>query len=146
MRIMPQNVSSISSDDFTYLRGEIRHEDNLINHRLSWLVSSQSFLLTGSAIALNGPLQSKSPVYAQLSLTLVSLIPIVGVLVCVLSCLTICAGVIQMRLVRRLAGMCHPRHLPGVQGTDLTRRLGLSGPVATPVIFLLVWLVLVTRQ
>ncbi len=139
---MSHNDSSVSTTDFVFLREEIRHEDNLINQRVSWLVSSQSFLLTGFAIALNGPLQARFPQYERLNLLLISLIPVVGVVICLVSYLSIFAGVLHMRQIRRLAGTFHPRHLPGVQGTDVTRRMGLSGPVLTPVVFLIVWLVL----
>ena len=142
---MPQHDSSIPVTDFVFLREEIRHEDNLLNQRISWLVSSQSFLLTGFAIALNGPLQAKSAKYEQLGLLLVSLIPIVGVLISLISQVTILAGVIHMQQIRRLAGAFHPAHLPGVQGTSLTRWFGLSGPTVTPLIFLAVWLVVLVR-
>ena len=37
------------------IRRRIEHEDNLLNQRVSWVVSSQAFLLTGYAILLNGP-------------------------------------------------------------------------------------------
>ena len=37
------------------IRKRIEHEDNLLNQRVSWIVSSQAFLLTGYAILLNGP-------------------------------------------------------------------------------------------
>ena len=142
---MSHNNSSVSTTDFVFLREEIRHEDNLINQRVSWLVSSQSFLLTAFAISLNGPLQAKFAQYERLNILLISLIPIVGVVICLVSHLTIFAGVLHMRQIRHLAGTFHPRHLPGVQGTDVTRRLGSSGPVLTPVIFLVVWLVLLIR-
>ena len=32
------------------IRRRIEHEDNLLNQRVSWIVSSQPFLLTGYAI------------------------------------------------------------------------------------------------
>jgi hypothetical protein len=102
--VMSHNDSSVATSDFAFLREEIRHEDNLINQRLSWLVSSQSFLLTGFAIALNGPLQARFPQYERLNLVLMSLIPVVGVVICLVSYLTIFAGVLHMRQIRRLAG------------------------------------------
>jgi hypothetical protein len=43
----PEMDRTFTTSDFVFLREEIRHEDNLINQRLSWLVSSQAFLLTG---------------------------------------------------------------------------------------------------
>ena len=134
--------SSLSPSDFLFLREEIRHEDNLVNQRVAWLVSSQSFLLTAFAIALNSPAHARFPHYERLNATLIAVIPIAGVVICLVSVLTILAGVLHMRQIRRLAGAFHPQHLPGVQGTVTTRLLGVSGPVLAPVILLVVWLVL----
>ena len=125
-----------------FLPEETRHEDNLINQRLSWLVRSQSFLLTAFAISQNSPPQAKSAQYERLNISLVSMIPISGVVMCLVSYLTIFAGVLHMRQIRRLAGSFHARHPPGVQGTDVTRQLGLSGPVLAPLILLGMWVVL----
>lgn len=36
-------------------RGQLQHEDNLVNHRVSWLVASQSFLLGTYAFLVNSP-------------------------------------------------------------------------------------------
>src|SRR5215469_324885 len=143
---MTQDDTSIPRDDLVFLREEIRHEDNLLNQRISWLVSSQSFLLTGFAIALNGPLHAKFVRYEHLAVALVSWIPIVGVLISMIGQITILAGLLHMRQVRRLSRMFHPAHVPGVQGTSVTRWLGLSGPVLTPLIFLVVWIAFLLRQ
>ena len=137
---------SITATEYSFLREEIRHEDNLINQRLSWLVSSQSFLLTGFAISLNGPIQTKLPAYDRLNTALVAWLPVAGVLTDVVSCVTIMAALLHMRDIRRLAGESHPQHFPSVQGTALTRAMGLSGPVATPFIFLVVWLALLLHR
>jgi hypothetical protein len=138
--------SHLSSEDYVFLREEIRHEDNLVNQRLSWLVSSQSFLLTGFAIAINSPFQSKFPDYERLTVVLVTLLPFAGVLTCGLSSLTIWAAVLHMKEIRRLAGNAHPVHLPPVHGTIWTRTLGLSGPLLTPFVFLTVWLILLAKR
>jgi hypothetical protein len=137
---------ALTTEQFIFLREEIRHEDNLINQRLSWLVSSQSFLLTGFAIALNGPVQSKFPDYEKLTIALVDLLPAAGILTCILSFITIWAALIRMKTIRQLAGHTRPPHMPPVHGTDLTRKMGLSGPVLTPLIFLAVRLVLLLKR
>jgi hypothetical protein len=67
--MIPPHVSldnGLSIEEYVFLREEIRHQDNLINARLSWLVSSQSFLLSGFAVTLNGSAQSLLPIYAKL--------------------------------------------------------------------------------
>ena len=75
--------------EYVFLREEIRHEDNLVNARLSWLVSSQAFLLSGFAIPLNGTAQSLFPTYAKLNVILVTFLPVAGVVTVVASYLTI---------------------------------------------------------
>jgi len=37
-----------------------RHEDNLINHRLTWLLISQTILITGYASIICNPVGEKS--------------------------------------------------------------------------------------
>jgi hypothetical protein len=46
------------------IRRRIEHEDNLLNQRVSWIVSSQAFLLTGYAILLNAPIESRNEHHA----------------------------------------------------------------------------------
>jgi hypothetical protein len=47
------------------IRRRLEHEDNLVNQRLSWILSSQAFLLTGYAILLNAPGELRSEVYVR---------------------------------------------------------------------------------
>src|ERR1700684_555876 len=107
----PPHVSqdgSLSIEEYTFLREEIRHQDNLINARLSWLVSSQSFLLSGFAVTLNGSAQSLLPIYAKLNVILVNSLPVAGLVTDVASYLTIWAAISRMRNIRHLAGKSHP--------------------------------------
>jgi hypothetical protein len=139
-------ASSPDSKDYFFLREEIRHEDNMINQRLSWLVSSQSFLLTGFAIAVGGPAQAKSELYARLNLALVNWLPVGGVLTGLVSYVAIWAALLHTRNIRQLSGAHHPSHLPSVQGTELTRRLGSAGAVLVPMVFLATWLALISQR
>jgi hypothetical protein len=146
MDVKHHDNSGLSVSEFEFLRNEIRHEDGLMGQRITWLVSSQSFLLTGFAILLNGPMQVRSPIYDHLREVLVTLMPIAGLAVCGVCFLAIVGGLIHMRNVRKLAGKHHPRHYPEVQGSKLTRALGLSGPILIPMIFIGVWITLLVRQ
>ena len=65
----------LRKDEYIFLREEMRHEDNLINARLSWLVNSQSFLFGAFAITLNGSTQSKFPMFTRLNVILVTWLP-----------------------------------------------------------------------
>ena len=139
-------IKNLSLREYVFLREEIRHQNNLINARLSWLVSSQSFLLSGFAVTLNGSAQSLLSVYAKLNVILVTSLPVGGLVTDVASYLTIWAAISPMRKIRHLAGDSHPSHLPAVQAEVLERRLGLTGPVLIPVVFLAVWLAIIVER
>src|SRR5512132_50418 len=89
-------VPRLSVRDYHYLREEIRHQDNLINARLSWLVSSQSFLLSGFAVALNGSARALLPIYAKLNVILVASLPVAGLVTDLASYLTLWAALLRM--------------------------------------------------
>src|SRR5277367_4772030 len=94
--------SSLSIEEYVFLREEIRHQDNLINARLSWLVSSQSFLLSGFAVTLNGSAHSLLPIYAKLNVILVTSLPVAGLVTDMGSYLTILAAILRMMKIRSL--------------------------------------------
>ncbi|MDB6064129.1 MAG: hypothetical protein JWR26_337 [Pedosphaera sp.] len=139
------NEPGQTREAYVFLREEIRHQHNLINQRLSWLVSSQAFLLTAFAIALNSPVQSKLPAYEKLNMALVNLLPVAGVLTCFLGWLTIWAAILQLRKVRETLGNTNPPHFPSVQSSIAVQRMGLSGPFFIPMLFLAVWMVLLLQ-
>src|SRR5579883_2954936 len=89
--------SELSREQFLLLREEIQHEDDQINQRSSWLVSAQSFLLTGFAITLNRPMLSRFPDFDRLSDALANVLPVAGALSCLLNCVTVWAALIHMR-------------------------------------------------
>ena len=85
----PTPANELAKDEYIFLREEMRHEDNLINARLSWLVNSQSFLFGAFAIILNGSAEAKFPLYAKLNVILVTWLPVAGILAAAASYLTI---------------------------------------------------------
>jgi len=149
--VMPPRANSptasdqLTKDEYVFLREEMRHEDNLINARLSWLVNSQSFLFGAFAITLNGSAQSKFPMYARLNVILVTWLPVAGILAVAASYMTIWAAILHIRRVRRLARGKHPPHLLPLHGEVSIGRMGLSGAVLTPMIFLAVWLAVIVQ-
>src|SRR6185369_7981311 len=147
---MPPRVNSpttdqLTKDEYIFLREEMRHEDNLINARLSWLVNSQSFLFGAFAITLNGSTQSKFPMFARLNVILVTWLPVAGILAVTASYLTIWAAILHIRRVRRLARGKYPPHLLPLHGEVSIGRMGLSGAVFIPMIFLAVWLAVILK-
>src|SRR6185295_15104611 len=136
----------LSFQDYVFIREEIRPQGNLINARLSWFVSSQTFLLSGFAVTLATSGKSLSPVYAKAISVLSASLPVAGLVTVVASYLTIWAAIIRMARIRHLAGSSHPSHLPSVQAEACLRRMGLAGPVLIPVVFLAVWLAIVVER
>jgi hypothetical protein len=132
--------------EYGLLREEIRHQDNLVNARLSWLVSSQAFLLSGFAVTLSGTAQALRPIYAEVNLVLFASLPIAGLITDIVSYATIWAAILRMRSIRELAHGSHPPNLPTIQADQFERRLGLAGPVLIPVIFFGVWIAIIIQR
>jgi len=122
------------------IRRRIEHEDNLMNQRVSWIVSSQAFLLTGYAILLNAPLQFRSEQFVRSHALLMKLIPLTSICVTVLLWFGILAGILAMRDLRSCAEKYHGYESSHIQGRPLTRVIGLATPALVPVVFLFTWL------
>ena len=123
------------------IRHRIEHEDNLVNQRLSWLVGSQSFLLTAFAILLNGPQQLRMPHYAGVSNAMVGLLPWVGLGCVAVLWLTLWGAIWSMKKLREEAAKVKdPGDLP-VHSIAAIRMLGLAAPVVIPALFLMLWIV-----
>jgi hypothetical protein len=127
------------------IRKRIEHEDNLLNQRVSWIVSSQAFLLTGYAILLNAPLELRNKEFVHAHALLMKLIPLTSICVTVLLWFGILAGILAMRDLRACAEI-HPGYESShIQGRRLTRVIGLATPALVPVVFLGTWFLLMLR-
>ena len=127
------------------IRRRIEHEDNLLNQRVSWIVSSQAFLLTGYAILLNAPLQFRNDDFVRAHALLMKLIPLTSICVTVLLWFSILAGILAMRDLRACAMTLPGYEASHIQGRGLTRAIGLAAPALVPLVFLITWLLLMSR-
>jgi len=127
------------------LRRRIEHEDNLLNQRVSWIVSSQAFLLTGYAILLNAPIELRTAGHARDNTLLLKLIPITSIAITLLLWIAMLAGIAAMRALR----LCAERHpsfaADHIQGAAATRILGLTPIALIPPAFLITWLLIILR-
>jgi len=131
------------TDSYEIIRRRLEHEDNLVNQRLSWILSSQAFLLTGYAILLNSPTVLRSEMHLRHQNLLMWLIPLSGIVTVALIWLAIAAALMAMRDLRACA-KAHPNFdVSHIQGRGLTRVLGLAAPALIPGIFLFTWLMLI---
>jgi hypothetical protein len=125
------------------VRGQIQHEDTLITQRLNWFLTSQSFLFTAFAIVFNGP---PPPQGTGVRSFLLTAIPLLAISAGFLIFLSILAGMIVMRSLRRFYASKAPskaaQSLPSIQGLPSTRLMGAAAPLLIPLVFMCVWVLL----
>ena len=135
---------------YRLVRQQIEHEDNLVSQRLSWLLGSQSFLFTAYAISLNGPTQIRSKQLETHLGLLLLILPLVSIISAFLIWMAVLAGTWTMYKLRRSYEREFVRffrdQIPSVQSTGLALLLGHCAPVILPVVFIVVWLLLVLRS
>ena len=128
---------------------QIRHEDNLIGQRMTWLVISQSFLF-GTFVALVRQKGVVGPAAGAVRLLLL-LIPLVGVLLPALVLVAVGAAtyaISQWRAERdRICEMPEAKQLdwPGLKHRGLVTLLGTLLPVVVSVGFTLAWIVILIQ-
>jgi hypothetical protein len=134
---------------YELIRGQIEHEDDLMNTRLNWFITSQSFLFTAYAITAGNIQQPGTTVSHERLESLVFLIPMMAVVTSAVICFGIGAGVLALRTLRN---QYHHRvdastagSLPPVHGYRMTQVLGISVPLVLPVLFMLVWAFLLLK-
>ena len=136
-------------DYYRIVRGQIEHEDNLVNQRLSWFIASQSFLFTAFAILLNSPGILGSAAMDIRALVL-RMIPLLAVCVALIIYLTIFAAMYATARLRRLMeSYCGKETidlLPQVQGYRQSIVLGQGGQLLLPLAFLIAWVILALRS
>jgi hypothetical protein len=68
-------------------------------------------------------------------------------LICVGLCfVTMLASVRHMDHIRELSRGRHPGNLPEVQGRPATRLMGLSGPLLLPLLFAVLWVLVLVQM
>ena len=157
-RLTQQN----SLDLYQVVRAQLEHEDNLLTNRLSWFLTSQSFLFSAYAIIANGyistpratppitSLSTGSPISADPRHLLLTIIPGISIAVSILTLIAILSGVVALHTLRRFYEASPIRLtlscLPPVQGYRATRVAGVAPPVLLPLLFLGVWIFLLVRR
>jgi len=125
--------------DFSLIQARLSHEDDLVNQRVSWLVNSQSFLLTAYAITLNGLATDASKPLANVQRKLLELLPVVGAACVVLVCIALIGGLWAIAELRHFAATTYPKDRLFLISKPTTQFLGVSAPVLIPLAFLVIW-------
>jgi hypothetical protein len=123
------------------IRAEIQFELTLINARVNWLVASQAFLFVPLTVGTRGSALADSLFYP--------LIPLLGIILCLLVLLATLAAVWRSRQWRAKGEQGAYRGL-GEEGrfsvvaprTPAIPALGLAGSLGVPVVLALTWLYL----
>jgi hypothetical protein len=131
---------------YDVLRKQIEHEDDLIGQRVNWFVASQSFLFSAYAIILSNLSASAGGGIGSQKHLLVLMIPTLAGVMCILAWVTVLAGEIAIRCLRRsfepFNAAAHAAKLPPVQGIRRTQVLGMSPPLLLPAVFFAVWMLM----
>lgn len=122
------------------IQARLSHEDDLINQRISWLVNSQSFLLTAYAITLNGLAADASKPLAVVQRKLLNLLPLVGVACVLLVIVALVGGLCALAELRQFAATKYPKDRLFLLSKPTSQFLGVSAPVLIPLVFLAIWL------
>jgi len=144
-----ESIKLTDAEFYQAIRSQIVHEDDLIAQRLSWLVSSQSFLFTAYAIVLNGPAVTRSALMSRQQALIYQVIPGIAMISAILIYCGIIGGAVAMNSLRKAFQAQFATHgrsaVPSVQGNIRTLLLGHIAPLTLPLIFAAVWLVIWIR-
>jgi hypothetical protein len=128
------------------IQGRLAHEDDLINQRISWLVSSQSFLLSAYAITLNGITGAKDHPHGAIQEKLIGFLPLVGIACVILVLLALVGGLYAIKDLRQLAVERFPKDLFYLVCKQRWQLLGVSAPALIPFVFLVIWMAILTAE
>src|SRR5277367_5635067 len=87
-------------DLYRILRSQIEHEDNLVGSRISWFVTSQSFLFSAYAIIAGGIQPNTSKTSLDAKHVLLVVIPSLAIVTSILILIAIWSGIAAMKDLR----------------------------------------------
>jgi hypothetical protein len=136
----------MTQEAYNNFREQWTHEDKLINHRLGWLMNSQTILFAVYGVLLGAKVPGTSvPFDNNLLIQIPSMLKLIVKLGCITSLLlwlSVLAAVMALNALRKHAGgQNDPRPLnPGA----LSFYLGIISPLGLPLVFCAAWLYLKT--
>lgn len=146
----PEEVTPV--DRLRLFRSQLEHEDGQIAQRIAWLVNSQAFMFTAYAVTIIGLRNPPSSaggigIFPAEAMLLFRLLPLVAIVTALLIYTSILAAFKAIRELRRAyqAEATAPEGLL-FQPCISTRLLGLAAPTLLPLLFVVVWSVLLIRS
>ncbi len=128
----------------------IEREENIIDHRISWMLTSQGFLFTGFALISNG----NATANAQLQSALSGVIEVVGIAIALLSLVGIHAAYLSVsnlirnwenRWTKVSSGDKQPYSRYPAFTTRTASALGRFLGYCLPLVLMAAWLALIVR-
>jgi hypothetical protein len=146
--ILPKPTSS--AELYRLIRERIDYEENLLNQRLTWLILSESFLVSAYAVMLNSPPEPKSPMYGELQSSLIWLLPSVALILSIIVYVSVISALYHIAELRK-SFETYPKddtieHFPGMNDTSFIRRLGGLPPILVPLVFIGAWVLLLSKE
>jgi hypothetical protein len=134
-----------ASDKYKVIRWQIEHLNNSNNQRVVWLVIAQSFFFSGFAILTTGNPEAENMKNMQHLLLLI--FPIASLFTVILSYADIIGTVIYLRKLRIEFEKDQPaedKNYPPIAGWNTVRTLQYVSPVLLPLLFISIWIYILT--
>ena len=128
------------------IRERLDRENELLAHRTSWTVASQSFLLSAYAACVVGTASEPANPHASALESLVTLLPWTAVTSLLVLYVAVAGGLLAMFRLARTLEPVDAREELLFKGPCVPRIAGLLPPVLVPAVFLLTWAVVLSRQ
>ncbi|MDN5943217.1 MAG: hypothetical protein L0H94_15165 [Nitrospira sp.] len=147
---MHEDVELSLAELYRLIRGQIDHEDDMVNQRVLWSLLTQAFFFGAYVALLNAPSEPKNFLFANEQKLLLWLLPIAALLTGLLA---------YVGIISSLKSIAHLRHMfqdhehakaltdhsakgyPDIQGPPHLRKFGFITPAWMPMIFIIAWLI-----
>jgi hypothetical protein len=123
-------------NEYARMRHQVEHEDNLINHRVSWLVTSQALFFAAYAIGFTASPDNEIMPAGELKRVLL-VIALLALFTAALTSMSIAAAVAALTKLRLIGRTSSLR--PPLASENPARFFGMLAPMALPLLFIFVW-------
>ncbi len=134
-----------TSELVRWIRERIDHEDGLIAHRTTWVVSSQAFMFSAYAVCSVG-LRTATGVQAEKLRTMFRWLPWAALSSLCFLLLTVLSALWSMRHLRRMVAVSNDIHRAILWGVGPARLAGAAAPIAVPILFSCLWTAIIAQR
>lgn len=139
-------------DAYRVIRSQIERETDLIHHRLSWLLSSEAFLIAAYAVIVTGlpTAVTQTRPYQSGYESMHTMIPVLGIVFAVLAFVAIAAAIqttMKLRAHAHAHGVAGGSAIPTLAaGWTWRLTLGTSPALLSPIAIIAAWTFLLANQ